>query len=117
MAGATTSAAATAATTATTTRPGDTPMVTPRNAKKRARSSRTQPPVLQDGLEAGMADVLDEEGSQQAGSAQQEQQKQQKCKIYGMQWQQLSKEDLMAVLMAAELVALSFPNLSQGLGT
>eukprot|EP00971_Amphidinium_carterae_P308808 6136225-Amphidinium_carterae.1 len=34
-----------------------------------------------------------------------------------MQWQQLSTEDLMAVLMAAEPVALSFPNLRQGLGT
>eukprot|EP00971_Amphidinium_carterae_P153390 3040825-Amphidinium_carterae.1 len=118
-----TAAAATAATTATTTtRPGETPMVTPPNAKKRARASRTPLPVLQDGsmdgLEAGLADVIAEEGSQPAGSEQQEQQqKQQQRKTYGMQWQQLSTEDLMTLMTTVEPVALSFPNLRQGLGT
>eukprot|EP00971_Amphidinium_carterae_P333552 6468333-Amphidinium_carterae.2 len=53
---------------------------------------------------------MNEGGSPEAASEQQE-------VVAGKQWSQLNGEQLMAVLIAAEPVSLSFANLRQGLGT
>mmetsp|Transcript_7057 Transcript_7057/g.9837 ORF Transcript_7057/g.9837 Transcript_7057/m.9837 type:complete len:331 (-) Transcript_7057:11-1003(-) len=97
---------------------GGAALVTPPGAPRRARSKRNlctpEPPALHDkggsGLEAELENVMNEGGSPEAASEEQE-------VVAGKQWSQLNGEQLMAVLIAAEPVSLSFANLRQGLGT